>query len=230
MVVTLEKDGGDTCAHGNAIEYGAFLTGQTDGILVANNDKLQVSPGRFCRHPDTIKWYSNPDTLSRDQLTPLLLNLGLTSGHPRLKSLFFAHMRRGFLFAWNTRMNGAYPGQPTYAWKLPDLTGPEIWACWIRAMDAWYLYPLLCLFDVQTLISSVQRRYFATDNIQMNQVLITDFSTRRLPTPVSLLAREIYGKKVGRGALTTMWGDPMPNNPPVNQYLIPLLEGWKVRE
>ena len=247
MVVTNEKDGGDSCAHGMAIMYGCAVTKTTPPL---NPDtyisKLESSDkGRYRRHPDQTKWYSNTNTLSRDQLTPLLCYMGLVK-HPGRVALFLRHLLKCLLLTWNTRENGAtsangylswpanlkfffginIPANPTYSMKLPDLTGPEIWACWIRAFRLWPLYPLLMIFDIQTLIGCIQNRYFPSTNIQMNNVITTDFSTRIMPTPTSLLARKIYGKSVPINALNANWGDPTPMNPPVNQYLNPVIETW----
>lgn len=231
MIVTSEKDGGDSCAYGCALMYVDIIKAQAHIIPKDNYlNQLEVAPGRYCRHPDPAKWYSNPDTLSRDQMTPLLVLLGLTKDVPRLKRLFWSHLKRGLLFAWNTRMNGAAPGTPKYAWKFPDITGPEIWATWIRSFRLYPLYPLLVAFDVQTLIGAIQDRYFPSTTIQMNQTLLTDFSTRIMPTPTSLLARFIYGKKTPIAALDHEYGDATPFNPPVNQYLVPIVNEWKVRQ
>jgi hypothetical protein len=109
---------------------------------------------------------------------------------------------------------------------MPDITGPEIWASWIRAFRFWPLYPLLVVFDIQTLIGAIQDRYFPSTTIQMNQVLMTDYSTRIMPTPISLLARKVYGKDEPISALNKEYGDANPLNPPVNQYLVPIIEKW----
>lgn len=224
MVVTLQKDGGDSCAHGCAIFYGIVAkTGLFNGEKYLT--RLERSPGRYCRHPDPTMWYSNPDTLSRDQLTPLLCLLGLLKSKRR-NDLFIEHLKHGLFFAWNVRMNAALPNTSDYAWKIPDLTGPEIWACWIRAYRFWPLYPLLMFFDIQTLIGGIQYRWFSPSTIQMNQVIVTDFSTRVMPTLTSLLARFVYGKVVSTKALDANWGESTPFNPPVNQYLDPVIQTW----
>lgn len=241
MLVTKDQDGGDSCAHGFAVLYSGLVRNVSVPVKpISYLNTLEAQPGRYTRHPDHNKWYSDLDRLSRDQFTPLLAFIGYLKQKDFRWRLFKAHLRRGLLFAWNTRKNGQYPTFEEhqqknsidawdYKWKLPDVTGPEIWAMWIRAYRAWYLYPLLCVLDLQTLFSSIHRRYYTTDNIQMNQVILTDFSTRVLPTPISLLARRVYGKRVAREALTNMWGN-QDYQPPIDEYLIPLVDSWKVRE
>lgn len=254
MIVTKGMDGGDSCAHGFSMIYASLILNGRDelktalgsdssGPLSTYSSKLELAPGRYVRHPDKDKWYSDLDRLSRDQFLPILAALGLVQHKEKLNRLFKAHLKRGLLFAWNTRKNFVYkdkaehelkstPDVPhNYKWKLPDLTGPEVWAAWIRAYRCKLLYPLLLILDLENLVGSVKRRMqgMQGDDIQMNHVVMTDFATRVMPTPVSLLSRFIYGKKCARWALNNKWGR-LEDEPPVNQYLVPLVESWKTRE
>jgi hypothetical protein len=224
MITTLQKDGGDSCAHGCAILYGNYIVSTPPNIPQINLNAYTHNldrPHGYVRHPDPTKWYSNPKTFSRDQLTPLLCLLGLVHSI-RLFDLFVEHLKRGLCFAWNTQQDNNIPG-----WKLPDVTGPDIWGAWIRAFRIYPLWPLLLVFDIPTLVGSmIYRTGLSSSTIQMNQVLMTDFSTRVMPTPTSWLAKKIYGKTTPINALNQNWGDATPFNPPVNQYLVPVIEEW----
>ena len=241
MITTSDKDGGDSCAYGFAILYSvavlnkhssyAYLDSEIPEITKTAYAKsvLEKQSGRYIRHPDSSMWYSKIYTLSRDQLTPLLVYLGVKGSWAQVLRLFFAHSLRFFLFAWNTRKNAALPNTPGYSWKLPDLTGPDIWATWIRILRLYPLYPLLFLFDTPTLIGAVIYRFFSTSTLQMNHALLTDFSTRIMPTFTSLLARRIYGKNTPIKALILTFNVPY-FNPPVDKYLIPMVESWGIKE
>lgn len=227
MVVTkFDRDGGDSCAHGCAILYAAVRTMKLIPLLNLMRkypSALEVELGLYCRHPNPDKWYSRNDTFSRDQLTPLIAYLSIIGVMAPIRRLFKQHLKRGLLFAWNTREIDSYPGQDNYKWKIPDITGPEIWAMWIRAFNCYTLYPLLFLFDIQTLISSILYRFKLTDStLQMNHVLMVDFSNEVMPTLISKLAKWIYGKETPKAALTKSWGPEW--QPPVDDFLIRLID------
>lgn len=189
----------------------------------------------YWRNPSLQRWslsfYNQYLYESRIPSTPLLAWLGTVGHEPAQRSakyLFLAHLKRALLFTWNTRDNGI-PREEPAPWKLPDLTGPEIWAMWIRVFRVYLLYPLLLVFDVYTLLSSIIYRYLQSSTLQMDHIIVTDFSTRVMPTPTSLLARWIYGKKVALNALKVTFTDD-EDNPPVDQYLGPLVKDWNVRD
>lgn len=223
MIVTkFDRDGGDSCAHGCAILYASLLTHRP--MLDCNVYTIRLQKDdTYCRHPDKTKWYSRSNTLSRDQFTSMLILLGQMEDKDQLRRLFHAHLKHCLLFAWNTT------GVDTDGkdWKVPDLTFIDILGLWIRAFRCHILYPLLFLFDTPALIGSILYRFkFVASTIQMNHVLIVDFSNRVMPTFISRLTMWIYGKKTPTDALTTSWGSEW--QPPVNTYLIPLIESWNI--
>lgn len=229
MVCTLPnppQDGGDSCAHGCAILYAAIRNDDvpTEAMLGVYSSKLEVTSGRYCRNPDTTMWYSRVNTFSRDQLTPLLALLGIRQQYAATRRLFWQHMKHLLLFAWNTRQNASYPGTSAYAWKIPDITGPDILGMYIRAFDVWALYPILFLSDVFTLAGSIiYRLKLSSSTIQMNQIIMVDFSNLVMPTPISWLAQKIYGKATPIAALNASWGQ-YDWQPPVEQYLGKMIE------
>lgn len=232
IVNKFDHDGGDSCAHGCAIIYSILLVdtlsasfkamclGIDPTFYVSKLDSKE-NPGRYCRHPDPNKWYSNPDTLSRDQLTPLLALIGLLKIKTRRWNLFKQHIKRLLLFAWNTRKNG----QINPPWKVPDLCGPDIWGMWIRAFRFWPLYPVLLVSDFQTLIGSfIYRLKLSSNTIQMNHIIVVDYSNRIMPTPLSYLSKIVYGKEIPKAALQASWGPEW--QAPVDTYLTKLVDSW----
>lgn len=161
--------------------------------------KHHVAPGIFVRHPNADWDASDWDRMSRDQLHPMIMAAGLWK-KAQLKAITKGHLKRGFVFTNNTRRNGANKRNHgimeagevrNYNWKIPDPTGPEIWAIFIRAWGAWFLWPLLLIFDLESLFGSIKWRLWPTHNIAMNHCLVTLYSAKRLPTPVSWLSRKI---------------------------------------
>lgn len=246
MVTTINPvDGGDSCAHGCAILYAATILDDqaTQSALGVYTAKLEKEYGRYVRHPDPLKWYSNIDTFSKDQLIPLLCLLGIRGTRPAIRRIILKHLERLFLFSWNTRENGAVstntpvmtwyqrigyifglynPGIPCFNWKIPDITLIDIFGLYVRGLDLYILYPLLFLCDIPTLISSTLYRYkLSSSTIQMNQILSIDFSNRVMPTPISWLAKKIYGKTIPEAALIASWGQDW--QPPVDVYLTNLI-------
>lgn len=187
--------------------------------------KLGDGRGKFRRSDDESMWYGHYDRTSRDQLTPLVILAGLCN-REELKSIFQDHLGRGLLFAYNTRRNFVYPtleehlSKSTsdvpwrYGWKLPDLTGPEFWALYIRGFNLRILYPLLALCDLHTLIGSVVIRLNKQNDV-INHALILEYSRVRTPTFVSLLARAITPRAILQERLDRFFG--REEEPPLNQ-------------
>ena len=154
-----------------------------------------VSDGVMVRHPN-LEWdTSDFDRMSRDQLQPIIIAAGYWS-KLELNKITKGHLKRGFLFTNNTRQNGATKRNHgtngySYTWKFPDPTLFEIWGNFIRAYRAWYLWPLLLLFDLELLGGAFKWRFFPKHNIAMNHTLSLFQAIDRYPTPLSWLARVI---------------------------------------
>jgi len=197
LIVTLQGDGGDSCANAGTVatlnpDAAVFLSDyvRTQGFLV--------------RHPDATEWYGRKGRFSRDQLVALLCALVMRPSKLWLKSeVRRLHKERLFLFAWNTIRNFVYETEEEHklkstpdvpwnmSWKVPDFTGPEVWALWIRVYRLWYLYPVLCVFDIETLIGSLDWRFRRKDRVTRNHLLVTYVSTQVMPTPISYLSKMI---------------------------------------
>ena len=156
--------------------------------------KLHPHNGVLLRHSNPRYDASDWDRMSRDQLQPVVIACGYHPCH--LGKLTLGHLKRGFLFTNNVRQNGATKRNHgsdsySYAWKFPDLTGPEIWANFIRSWNAWYLYPLLIIFDLELLVGAIKWRFFPRHNIAMNQALSQMQALDRMPTLFSWIASKV---------------------------------------
>ena len=168
--------------------------------------KYQHTNGSWSRHPSE-GWWADGDRLSRDQATPLVI--ALSECYPKyiLWDFFIQHFKRGFFF-FNTRKNGAtlnnhgtdkYYGHPKdgqydYAWKLPDPPGAEFFAIYIRALRIWWLYPMLLILDLETLIGSVIWKFKTGQTDVLNHMIVCEYATRVYKTPLSILAKRLNSK------------------------------------
>ena len=186
--------------------------------------------GSFVRHPSP-GWWSHNDRLSRDQSTPLVILLSELKLNDTLKKFYMEHMKRFFLFT-NTRRNGAtlenhgkrkWPGHSTnkdiynYTPKIPDVAGPEFLAIYIRALDAWYLYPLLFILDLETVIGTIIRVFKKNDTDVLNHLIISRYMIMKYPTPWSYIVRlinkqipmrkhmEYYFNRIGMIEMVGLW-------------------------
>lgn len=201
---TFMPDGGDTCHREGMffsllgmqkIKEQGFQTPIFDRFLFVMRS-LHPSPGVLLRHSNPDYDASDWDRMSRDQLQPMVIACGYWSER-ELKKLAKGHLKRGFLFANNTRRNGAtkknhgtfVAGETrNYDWKIPDPTGPEIWGNFIRAFKCWPLYPLLLIFDIETFVGAIKWRWFPKHNIALNHTLSVLQSRDRMPTPWTYLS------------------------------------------
>lgn len=182
---TGEFDGGDTAAIiGNLIALGAD---EIFPLKLRTMRTMLIQPEGLLRHPDRTKWWGKPDRFSRDQLIPILASFAGDNQPPDLQKIFRMHRRKWFCFAWNTKKNGVLdaPG------KMPDLTGPEVWALWIRVMDGpWFLKLLLPILDLETLLGSITWRWFqpVTNRVCRNHMLVCIIGQKFIPTITMRLA------------------------------------------
>lgn len=170
--VTGEFDGGDTAA----ILGTLWFFGQMLELPLYTFRNAPV------RHYDKNKWYGQPDRFSRDQLIPVLCGYVTFAGYYHW--LFDLHKRRYFLTAWNTRKNGSMDAPK----KFPDITGPEVWALWLRIFKPWWARLVLPLLDLETLVSAIHWRFFRKDRVCRNHMLVLLAARKALPTVTTRLA------------------------------------------
>jgi len=231
LIVGKHEDPGDSCHRicmwylGNIYNNFTFMYQEVQKALQG----LQKAPGLFVRHPSP-GWWSDTDRLSRDQSTPLVILLFELRNFTPLKHFLSRLLKRGGFF-WNTKRNGAtienhgdfkWPGDRTntstydYSWKLPDIAGPEFWGVVIRGYKLWFLWPLLWISDLETLFSAFRHRSIEHTDV-LNHVIISQYSARNMPTPISWLASKVdnparlsrklkdYFNRVGFSPMYTLW-------------------------
>lgn len=229
LIVGTKEDPGDSLHRFSMYLLGsAWFSGSHPNPLKLLSYKLGKN---WVRHPSP-GWWSDPDRLSRDQSTPLVICLAEFFQGRLLREFFFNHLKRGFFFT-NTRKNGATihnhghfkygPHEPDYvydySWKMPDFIGPEFLAIYIRAFGLWWLYPLLCIFDLETLIGSIHWRFKADQTDVLNHLIVCEYGTRKLPTPISILARKLISKDDFNRKMHYYFG---------RVGLLPMFELWKL--
>jgi len=227
-------DFGDSCFFTNHYYFGIWVWHQLDlpvGMWPRSSiNDLQAAllrfrvpgkPGKFRRHDDPEKWYSDADRMSRDQSTPLVINMGAWGLDLYLDEFLVSHMERWFLFTHNTIGNFQYRTleehldrstpdvEWDYNWKAADLTFFEFWASEIRAAGAWYLYPLLLVFDLETFYSSVFYRFDDDDDV-LNHITTCSYSKFKFPTHLTYLSNKINDYDDMTQKLTSYLQQPNP--------------------
>lgn len=191
LPLTEGADGGDSCA--------------TAGNLLVTGFQVPIQyylmNGEPVRHPDKNKWYGRPGRFSRDQLVALLCGMAIDRRNEWAREkLFSMHRKRWFVLAWNRIRNHVYEDYEEHRTKstpdvahrpepkFPDITGPEVWALWIRVWRMWILWPLLLIFDLENLVGTLHWRWFRDDRVTRNHMLTTHVGREVMPTPWSYLS------------------------------------------
>lgn len=165
----------------------AALSDQFGGLRCLNYyDEIHKVP---VRHPDTSKWWGQPDRMSRDQLIPILCWAIMQdkADHNLIKKIFISHLKRGLLFAWNTRKNGVIDTP----WKMPDVTSLEIWGLWLRIFKPVGYQLLLPLCDLETLVNAVIWKFKPETNQLTRNHMLVCLAQRSKPSVVSWIVNKI---------------------------------------
>lgn len=159
--------------------------------------------GGYVRHPEPqssfngfAAYYRNPWTgvISRDQMAGIFAGLISQEDKIGLWRQLVHHACSLFLFSYNTIHNGQDP--KTAGRKVPDLTGPDIWALHIRGLGLWPLYPLLWVLDLHLLANAVVARLTPKNDDNIATITKLIISNEHMPTLISLLAVHIFTKKL----------------------------------
>lgn len=222
---SLGGDGGDSLNRTSVACFLGNLTGLFPvGVFPVFDLTDEKGKWRRSIHPD--KWYSEYNRTSRDQLTPLLILLGYYKLTPELWLAFKDHLKRGLLFAYNFRRNHVYEKYEdhikystsdvewNYNWKLPDITGPEFWALYIRGFFNRGLYPILYLLDCHTLLGSFVIRFNKQDDV-INHICTLEYAKVRMDTFVMKLARWITPRSLLQKRLDNFFGPEIES--PINE-------------
>lgn len=233
LISQRDGDGGDTLHREGMYAFGKWMRLHEDGKTVEIAEiperrnsrqimnKFEVEPGIYVRHPDPMRWSSDPNTTSRDQLVPVIAYCGAYGDYGRLGRLFKATLKRG-LFAQNIFKIGDNDGQH---WKVPDTMVGTL-GLFIRA-GGWYtapLYPLLLTTDMADLFatllnliplhweeSNLKFRFTENRDVDDNNTIIGQLMAVKFkPTPISWLNRQIYAwtRSVNNG--NTILGERNP--------------------
>lgn len=238
-LITKNGDGGDSCNRTCAAALSHIYIGDKVNVTCIRLLNNESRPWLWRRSPHPGMWYADWNRMSRDQTIPLLILLGEKQACQLLFWYLFGHLMRLMLFTHNTRRNFVYMTQAEHlakstpdvpwrpGWKLPDVTGPEVWALEIRAMAKPIrvsLWPLLLVFDIETLIGSLVRRYIRPQNNDViNHTLVLINGRRRCPTPAMWLARKVTPKSFVQPRLHAFFTDP--GEPRLDLILWPAV--WK---
>jgi hypothetical protein len=234
------RDGGDTCANEFTVAYCNMIapTEPIKGIRLSLSQLYKADEKKFVRHPDASRWYSGTNRFSRDQLRPLLYFLCAhsKSGFPLAdvykQRLFSAHAKRLFCFTWNTRRNFQYANKTehevkstpdvkwNYGWKLPDITGPEVWATWLRSLRWPILWPVLVLLDLELLLNACIVRFSDNTDIR-NHALGCHYHHTLMPTPLTWLCMQLLRRSKPSEKWTKEFNPP--HQPPINRSLDKIL-------
>lgn len=202
-------DGGDSCNRTScykiAIFFRVLLGISIDSLpkhigIPMGDFQVPGGDGVLRRHPDPERWYSRPG-VSRDQVIPYLVCASLFKDKTAIRSFLLAHLRRALLFMSNTFHNHQYAelmehdrktpeGGKSWngnKWKPGDITVFEFWALMIRASRAWYLWPLLLIFDLETLFSTIFKRWSKDHDVIVHTTILLH-NLYVYPTPISRLA------------------------------------------
>lgn len=141
-------DGGDSAASEARFFIGLYLRkhlavspGKAD--LSTSLNLLQIEKGVFVRNPTH---YNNPKDFSRDQTTPLLVELGFFGNKNLVQIMLKKQISNYFRF-----QNG-------------DIGTFEDLNVYIRSLRMWYLYPLLFIGDSLSVVNSLILTFWTTRN------------------------------------------------------------------
>ncbi|MGZ3769653.1 MAG: hypothetical protein ACXVCP_08550 [Bdellovibrio sp.] len=196
-------DGGDS-AHRTAIfYYGLYLQFENNKVELTkikkrffeDLKKLRVGPGRFVRHPDGEKWYSNPNNFSRDQNTPMVIALG-AFGETAEITANLAEVINSYSFYPNKLKNWTNE-EKNFPYDFRDLAPPSDWGMYIRALHEKDYHHLLYLTDLQLLADALNRIFISYYNPQdtsddINFTLLLLQADRVMPTFFSKISKWLY--------------------------------------
>jgi len=212
----IEVEGGDSV---NWEGHWIYLNNGRDpgGKIVKTTSRyvsfFEVGFGAYARHPKKSQtkhgfgaYYKNPwqGCISRDQLRGILAALISGGEYLAMLRLILHHALRGFIFAYNTIENGDDPD--TAPWKLPDLTGPDIWAMELRGfgLASWLFWPILCLLDIYMLFNAVFHNHKETQHVISFSITLL-VCVENVPTPTSLLAKYVIDRDELLSELYKYW-------------------------
>lgn len=178
--------------------YQADLDMSKEHVMAACNSmfgRIETRPGVGIRHPEATKWWSNSKFFSRDQQSAVVIGAGFSNNQVLVLSLFKNHLKRFGLYQ-NFQINSLdVDGKKHFI--QGDMATPEHFNYYVRALNLWALYPVLLIGDLFMLLNSiiiVIKSIFDADDTSndLNHICALLQAKRKLPTPISWLARKVY--------------------------------------
>lgn len=189
-------------------------------------DKYRVARGRYRRHPNGIlkggrwiKWYADPNNVSRDQAIVVQAALVIYDQKDEMKDVFRARIKRG-LMHFNTE---SYDDSSVIVKQIPDIPNLHEIGQFIRGMHVWWARPLLYITDAQLILDLIfrtmsGRNLYDTDNMYMPILLAAN---ARYGTFWGAWAKKLYAKTDAVQRLLAYHGAD-------NNGIIPLGQLYKV--
>lgn len=191
LIVQADGDGGDTAQRTGMYYFGRWMheANHLEGLVhpqlaeefATDTRKLEDpdKPGFFWRHPNKDQWWSRTEDFSRDQQDALVIALGAFKEMGPLRRLYRERRKRFFRY------------------QNKDVPTLQAFGVWIRAFQEELLYPVLWLTDLGLLINAVfiwaSARKNPDDTDDINHIMRLAQAYYFMPTPVSWLARKLYG-------------------------------------
>lgn len=186
---------------------GKFECARHPGCYVRHFDPAQGAHGTVAHcggHYDGV--------MSRDQTIPVMICLGIYRSSEALWRLFKSHLRRGLLFTTNTVGNGT--DWRTAKRKMPDFTGPEVWALYIRGFEPakwhwrilyWLIFATpLHILDLETMVGSIIWRFKKHDDV-INHCSVCIYGMVRMPTLTMVLANKLNSHQRMHDKMVEYW-------------------------
>lgn len=199
-------DGGDSAQKTGLYRFGRWLKFRKD------KDQLAREQAKFAQECDMLEypyrknwyirspsngrlWWNNPHTFSRDQHRSLVMAMGALKQQKRLWKLLWEHVKRGFLYQNNRKI------EDLNAWKMPDVTAPDHLGEIIRALymagAKWLIviWPLMLIADLSALVGLLLSfpKWKNPDEADDDNLIMSVLQAKyAMPTPISYLVRKIY--------------------------------------
>lgn len=174
------------------LEMSTVYTKQTlEWCGIKTYSKLQKGPNKYTRATLTGTWQDETDRASRDQISITLIaqNMLFFNSTPFFIPLVKYLVNRKF-FHDNVYKNWVEKKDHTKL-QTPDIVSPSELGTMIRGLGLWYLYPVLCILDLDHVANTMVSLYF--NKWDQSNMLIPNliFSNSKYTTPLSWLAKKI---------------------------------------
>lgn len=198
-------DGGDAAHRAGVFYFGLYLKfkdspaelKEVRSKFLTDLNKLKISTGKFVRHPDPSKWYSNPDNFSRDQTMSLIIALGAFNEVKEVQANFDQLISSNGFFP--NKLKNWTNEEKHLPFDYRDISAPSDWGMYIRALKKKEYYLALYFADLQLLGNALVRiviSYFddrdTSDDVNFTLLLLQ--SELSMPTFISRSSAWIYSK------------------------------------